>query len=532
MTSALPDFIHALLDPAVYAARPDRVDLVQTHISYVLLAGDHVYKIKKPLALGFLDFSTLDRRRHFCEEEVRLNSRLCAGLYFGVEPVVKSDAGYRLGGSGSAVEYAVHMRRLPANGMMDGLLARDAISLEKIGRLADRMVRFHAGAVPGREAAAAGGFDAFASHWRENFTELEPYIGQTISRRRFERLRAFAEDTLCRQEGFLRRRGVEGRIKDGHGDLRCESVCFDFPETGAVCISDCIEFGEAYRVSDAGLDIGFLAMDLDARGRPDLADLLIGLYCAASADVELPVALPGFKSYRAAVRGKVKTIEAFEAEVPAKERARARREAGHYFRLAESYVRSPHRPFLVLVRGLSGSGKSVLAGALAARFAAVLLTTDVTRKQLFGQTPTEHSRAEFGGGIYAAEATERVYAELAAETGRQLTAGRPVVADGTFLRRGQRALVLAAAQSVGVRTLIVECWAPEDVIERRQRSRLEQEWTTSDAGWEIYQRQKGLEETITSAEGRAIRVDTSLPLKDQTDRIASALRAGRPLVKP
>jgi uncharacterized protein len=532
MPSALPEFIEDLLDPATYGHRPDRVELVQTHISYVLLAGEHVYKIKKPLDLGFLDFSSLDLRKHFCEEEVRLNSRLCAGLYYGVEPINKSEEGIRIGGNGEAIEYAVHMRRLPAGKMMDELLTRDGLSLEMIGRLADRLVRFHAGTGTGPELAAVGGFEAFARHWRENFEQLEPYVGKTISARSFERLRVFADAMLSREEPFLRRREREGRIKDGHGDLRCESVCFDFPEEGAVCISDCIEFGDAYRISDAGLDVGFLAMDLDARGRPDLSDLLIGLYCAASGDVELPVALPAFKSYRAAVRGKVKSLQAAGAEVPPPDRAIALREARYYFRAAEGYARRrSRRPFLILVRGLTGSGKSVLAGALAARFAGVLLTSDVTRKQIFGQLPTEHARAEFGAGIYSAAATERVYKQLAAEAQRQLLAGRSVVVDGTFLKKEQRAPTLAAARAVKVRSLIVECWAPEEVIEQRQRLRMKQEWTTSDAGWETYQRQKGEEEAVTPGEGLAVRIDTTAAVREQIDEVTASLATTSRLVR-
>lgn len=524
----LPDYVRALLDPSIYPQGTPRVELVQTHISYVLLAGEHVFKLKKAIDLGFLDFSRLEARRHFCEEEVRLNSRLCPALYYGVEPIVRAAGRYRIGGAGEVVDYAVHMRRLPAAGMMEGLVERGQLTFALLGRLAERLARFHAEAAQGEEIARIGGFDTFAAHWLDNFDQLRPYVGRTIADGRFQRLHAYADTVLDRDQEMFRKREAEGRVRDCHGDLRCESVCFDFPAPGDVCISDCIEFSEAYRCSDTGLDVGFLAMDLEARGRADLADVLVGLYCAAAGDSSLPLVLRAFKSYRALVRGKVNSLISSQSEVPAGERLRARRQAAVFFRLAESYARGRPGGAMVLVMGLTGSGKSVLAGAVASRLYGALLATDIIRKELFGLEPTEHVRSDYGAGIYSAEATDRVYREVAARARRFMEAGATVVLDGTYLRRRQRAPAVDLARARGAKLLVIECWAPEGVIAARHRARTAEAWTTSDATWEHYLAQKAMVEPDEINAGHRIVVDTTSPIARQMAEVQAALAAIRP----
>jgi uncharacterized protein len=256
-----------------------------------------------------------------------------------------------------------------------------------------------------------------------------------------------------------------------------------------VYIFDCLEFDERYRFGDTGLDIAFLAMDLEAHGRADLADLFIGLYCSASGDSTLPLVLRFYKCYRAFVRGKVRTYAANQLE-PGSERDAAQSEARELFALAAGYVRDPSPPWVLVVCGLTGSGKSVLAGTLAARLGAAVLSTDVTRKQLLGVQPTESLASDFGTNAYSEAATEEVYGAILAEASRLVDAGHSVVLDGTFSLRKQRQPVSKLATSKDIPMVFIECRASEEVIRRRQAARSRQGWATSDATWETYLGQK------------------------------------------
>ncbi len=516
----LPAHVRALLRPEAYPHPVDAIRLVQTHISYVLLAGEHVYKLKKPLDLGFLDFTTLAKRRQACEDEVRLNRRTCESTYLGVVPV--GDDG-RIGVA-HAVDYAVHMRRLPDEGMMDRLLARDAVTHAMLGRLVALIADFHARADTSERIRRIGGHEALADDWRENFEQLRPFAGDTVAAADLDRLESWVRDWFSRETPILLRREDEGRVRDCHGDLRADAVCFDPADPDRICVYDCIEFNERFRFGDTGLDIAFLAMDLDFRGRRDLSDLLIGLYAAASGDTTLPLVLPFYKAYRACVRAKVESFLSAEPEVPSDQRHAARERAGAYMRLAVEYAtREPLRA-LVLVMGPSGSGKSVLAGALASRSGAVLLSTDIVRKQAERLAPTERRPEALDTGVYSPESRERVYEALRALAASFLDEGRGVVLDGTYIERRLREPVLELARLRGLRLLVVECSAPESVIAGRQRQRLDQSWSTSDARMDVYLSQtRRYEPPDEVPPDHRLRIDTTAPLEDQLSLIAALL---------
>jgi aminoglycoside phosphotransferase family enzyme/predicted kinase len=525
--SELPEHVRALLRRGAYPhVVAGKVELVQTHISYVLLAGDHVYKLKKAVDFGFADFSSLAKRRRDCEAEVRLNQRGCAGIYLGVEPVTRRDGGYRVGGRGEVIDYAVHMRRLPANGMMDALLARDAVSLEMIGRLAARLVDFHRAAGTSSEVTRTGGLETLRANWQDNFALMRRFAGRTLSAGRLGgRVQRYAEAFLAREEALLRRREEQGWVRDCHGDLRSDAVCFDPARPDEICVFDCIEFNDRLRFSDTALDVAFLAMDLDFRGRPELSDLFIGLYAAAIGDRELPLLLGFYKCYRACVRGKVESLLLDDPSVSLRQKAGARRRAKAYFRLAEAYARRPVWRDVLLVMGLTGSGKSVLAGALASRLGAVLLTTDLLRREVF-QAETATGRAAVDAGIYAPAERERIYDDLSDAAAAVLAQGRGVVLDGTYIEARQRAPLLALAQQTDRRLLVVECQAPDDVIKQRQAMRQEQRWTTSQGRWDVYLAQKArYEEPVELAPEQRLTVETTRPLSEQMDAVLE--RAGQ-----
>ena len=316
--------------------------------------------MKKPVDFGFLDYSTLSRRKYFCNEEVRLNSRLCADAYIGVEKIVATPQGLRVGGTGRAVEYAVVMRRLPARRMLDHLIRADQVGEALVERVAQRIATFHASAERSPEIERFGSIDSVRDNWQENFDQIQPYIGRTISAGQLRMVRGYVEEFLDQNAELFRQRQLEGRIRDCHGDMRAESICV----TNGLCIVDCIEFSARLRCGDTASEVAFLAMDIDARGRPDLAYWLIDRYIEASGDAGLRDLLLFYASYRAFVRGKVQSFRLDQAVANERIHRTARRRARQYLRLATSYARVPRQPVLILVVGLPGYRKRRLRRAL------------------------------------------------------------------------------------------------------------------------------------------------------------------------
>lgn len=500
-----------MLSPLAYPHPVGGVELIQTHISYVLLAGDFAYKIKKPLNLGFLDYSTLEKRRRFCEEEVRLNRRLCGDTYLGIIPVTHDPVrGYRFGGEGEPVEWAVQMRRLPADRAMPALLARGEIDFEMTRAIAHRLAEFHLSAETNDYIASFGSVDAVMVNWRENFEQTASYIGRTITREQWERVKAYVESFVERERPLFERRVAEGRSRDCHGDLRAEAIVFRDDD---VCIYDCIEFNDRIRYGDVASDVAFLAMDLDFRGRPDLADDLLGLYLNVTQDSTLPLVLNFYRCYRAFVRGKVDGFQIDQPEVGARQRAAAGRRAQRYFRLAEAYASQRTPRVLTVVAGLSGVGKSFVAYALASRLGALVISSDVTRKRLAGVSPTEAHLEPWGQGIYGPELTERTYGAMLDEADALLAQGRTVVLDATFLRRSHRDAARDLARRRRARFLALDVRCGEEEVRRRLSERIGGRWVVSDGRWEIYQRQKEAFEPLDDIPPRdRIIVDAEQPV--------------------
>jgi aminoglycoside phosphotransferase family enzyme/predicted kinase len=516
---ALPAHVQALRSKGAYPSPPKRIELIQTHISYVFLADDEVFKVKKPVDLGFVDFTTLAKRKAACEAEVRLNRRGCsAGVYLGVEPITRDSFGrFHIGGDGETVDYAVHMKRLPADRMMDRLLEQDAVDFEMIGRLTARVVSLHEGAERGDKITRIGGATTLAKNWRETLGQMRSFVGNTLGQPRLQRIEAYATPFMPVEADLLKRRETEGWIRDCHGDMRSDAVCFDDSLPGGICIYDCIEFNDALRYGDTALDVAFLAMDLDYRGQPDLSDLSIGLYTPAIGDAELPLLLNFYKCYRACVRGKVESLLSLDAGVPVRKRSQARRRAQAYFRLAEDYARRQPRRGVVMVTGPSGSGKSVLAGVLASRLGAVLLSTDMLRRQTFEQ---RGRGAEIDAGVYSEQARDQIYDQMLSRAEAFLATDRPIVLDGTFIEKRQRRPFIDLARKTRRRLLVVECSAPDAVIRLRQQRRQGEAWSTSEARWEVYLAHKQrLEPADEVSVDERVAIDTTRPVAEQVEAV-------------
>jgi uncharacterized protein len=485
--------LEALATPAAYPHPAPSVTRLQTHLSVVFLAGEMAYKLKKPLRLDFVDLSTLDRRRELCHEEVRLNRRLSPNLYRGVLPITESKAGICVGGVGSPIEWAIQMRRLPDARMMDRLLCAGTLSLEQVRQLAELIAAFHAQADTGPAISAFGTSDALRSLWDEHFTQTRRAIGRTLSSFQDGLLNATAGAWLARKETLLHRRVMERRIRDGHGDLRTSAVCFTEP----IQVFDCLEFSQRFRCADVASEVAFLVMDLTLNGRPDLGEAFVRRYVECSGDPEVPSLLAFHACYRACVRGKVEGLRAEEPEVPPDEQARAASLARNCFALACQYARADAPPLLLLVTGLSGTGKSTLAETLGTRIGADVVVSDVVRKELHGFRPTEHARGSAGEAVYSEDATRSTYAELMERARPRLAAGRSVVLDATFQRSWQRTLARALADREGALLVQLELRASDETVKRRLAGRARSAGAVSDADWAVYLAQKEAWEPVT-----------------------------------
>jgi hypothetical protein len=542
-TSDPPPVIQALLSAASYPHPTGRIQLVQTHISYVVLTRDYVYKIKKPVDFGFLDYSTLSKRRYYCQRELKLNRRLCSDTYIGVVAIRKTRDGYRADAAGQRearpkgriVEYAVLMRRLPEERMMHRLLERNAVTKPMLRAVADKLVPFHqAGAATSARIAAYGDW-AIRYNVRENVRQWTPYIGRTITKEQDRILRDYLEAFYVRRADVMQRRVDELRIRECHSDLRSDAVCFVDPKAGpdGICIFDCVEFNRRITHVDVARDVSFLMMDLEYRGRPDLASAFTHYYIEKAGDADLPDVLPYYASYNACVRGKVESFLLDAPSVPESQKRAAAGRARRYFDLACRYAESLPPAMLVITCGLAGTGKSNIARRLGRRLDAAVLASDVVRKEMVGMDPQERVLEEYRGGLYSTKMTDRTYQALFDNARQHLMAGRPVILDASFTRRAHRRAAARLARETGAQYACVEVSAAESAIRERLAGRLRRGLDASDARWDIYVQQKRrFQRPSEVPPERLISVDTTTRRDRAVAPILDALRRISPLGVP
>ncbi|MFY9608838.1 MAG: AAA family ATPase [Blastocatellia bacterium] len=480
------------------------IEIIRTHISVVLLGKRRVLKLKKPVDLGFLDYTTIERRRDACQAEVELNARLCAGYYEGVQPISRVDGKLRFSDRGPVVEYGVMMKRLPSEQMLDRLLARGEVTEAIIERVADRLCEFHRAARRGPEVDALGSPEVIAGNWQENFEQTAPYIDRTIAAETYESIREWVTRWLGENKKLLRARVIEGRMRDGHGDIRAESICV----TNGLCIFDCIEFNERFRFSDVASEVAFLAMDLEARGRPDLGYYFSEQYGGRCPDAGLFNVLPFYRCYRAYVRGKVQSFRLDEAELTALEREVVALRARRYFGLAARYASPLRRPSVIAVTGLPGSGKTSLARSIGGELGLRVVSSDSVRKTLFDIRERHH----YGVGPYSADANRLTY-QTVSERGQDLLAqDGGVVLDATFRRDAERAVAREMALRTGAQWRVIECRLTPELVQRRLERRATLKDGLSDATWETYLRQRSEFEPFDDRDSPRLELDTSADL--------------------
>jgi len=509
----LPELVKALLKPEAYPEDTGEIELMQTQMSFVFLAKEFVYKVKKAVDLGFLDYTTLDNRHFFCRKEVELNRRLCPEAYLGVVPITQDRGAIRIGGRGEVIEYAVKMRRLPQKAMMNVLLADNRVSAEMITGVAQKLAAFHKKAETSAEISAFGEIKAVTRNTDENFAQTERYIGRTISGDSYRRIKGYTDSFIQKNAPLFNKRIKEGRIRDCHGDLHAAHICF----TNGICIYDCIEFNDRFRYCDIASEMAFLAMDLDHYGRADLSRALVKAYVVESGDKEMIKLLGFYKGYRAYVRGKVESFKLDDPYISKGEKEETQDIAASYFDLARAYTRA--RPVLFITVGLVGTGKSTLAQALARRLGLAVISSDITRKQLAGVPLTEHRFEGFDGGIYSAELSRKTYDKMFSEARGVLSDGGSVILDASFIRAEERLKAKKLAEEAGADFFIIECRLDEANIKKRLEGRLK-EGSVSDGRWEIYGPQKEAFDPVKEAapQKHAI-IDTSKTLGENIKRI-------------
>ncbi|WP_136525112.1 bifunctional aminoglycoside phosphotransferase/ATP-binding protein [Geomonas ferrireducens] len=514
--------IKSLLEAKAYPDPTTEVRLVETHVSFIFLTDRFVYKVKKAVNYGFLDFTTLDRRRFYCNEEVRLNRRLCPEVYLGVVELRDTTDGPGFGGTGPVIDYAVKMRRLPQERMLDRLLAEENVEARDMTRIAQAVARFHEGAERGPVIDAYGETEAIRENWEQNFRQAASFVGLTISAAQMTEIRQWVISFLQENDALFRERVTGGFIRDCDGDLHSGNICLTDP----VCIFDCIEFNDKFRYIDTAADLAFLLMDLEYADRKDLAGELLNAYQAASGDVGMAPLLDFYKAQRAFVRGKVTSLRLEHASLTEAERIEVKDTAVRYFRLARGYsLRARMHPMLVLTCGMIGSGKSTLARALSRELGFALKRSDVVRKELagvatVGAAPTRSYRA----GIYNSDMDQATYLALLTEAERSLSRGEGMVVDATFRRSADRERFRELALRLGVPFLLVETRCSEEVARLRLEARNGDAAEVSDARWEHYRQLEA--EFEAPQPGEAIVVDSALPVHQGVDLVIEA--AGLP----
>jgi aminoglycoside phosphotransferase family enzyme/predicted kinase len=517
------ELIRRLQDPTLYDHPVERFEVLETHISWVLLTGRYAYKLKKPVNFGFVDFSTLEKRRFFCHEEVRLNRRLAPGWYLDVVPVSGSIERPRWGGPEPAVEYAVKMRQFPGEARLDLVLARGELTPERLDALIDVVADFHGRAAVAGSDTPFGTPDRVAERIQENLATLREHVLDPGERPRIRELARDSEagHVVLAKTFADRKRG--GFVRECHGDLHLGNVAWadDKP-----LVFDCIEFNEDLRWIDVMSEIAFLVMDLSDRGAAALARRALNAYVEATGDYAGLRVFAYYHAYRALVRAKVACLA--WAQTPDHEaHARLVDQYRGYLDLASrSSPEGP--PFLAVTCGVSGSGKTTVAQALLEEVGAIRIRSDVERKRLFGLPPGARTGAGQDEGLYAPDAGVRTYAKLAELARTALDAGFPVIVDAAFLTAVQRRTLRAVAERRRVPFVIIDVRASEAELRARVAKRAREGRDASDADLAVLARQLVTREPLADDERTCVvMVDTDRPL--HISQVAGQIRG---MIKP
>jgi len=503
---SLPPIIEQMLSPEFYDHPvTEPIQLLQTHISFVLLTGAYAYKVKKPMNFGFLDFSTLEKRKYFCEEELRLNRRLAPDLYLSVLAIAEQDGkyGFDRANKETAVEYAIAMPEFSQDDLLIEMFTAGRLTADHVKQIGEQLAVFHQNALTNEHIQTFGTMEAVRAVANDNYASTEKYIGIAQEQVQFEQTRNYTEQFFAENADLFSDRIAKGKVRECHGDVHLKNICLYQDQ---IQIFDCIEFNEPFRNSDVLYDAAFLLMDLQFRGRSDLANIFLNTYLECTGDYEGVVLLPLHCSMRAYIRAKVTSFLLDDPNIPADVKAHAQTEAAAYYKLAWQYTQ-PKQGKLLIMSGVSGSGKSTTARAIASEQDAIYLRSDAIRKQIAGIDRMERGSDD----IYTPEMTAKTYTRLA-ELGTLLASkGFTVILDAKYDRVSLRSQAIAAAESQNIPVEIIYCHAPMEVLQQRLRDRAAANNDIADATVDLLASQQASFEDFTEQElTRVISIDQNL----------------------
>ncbi len=497
----------ALRAPSAYPHPVEKIILVETHISLVFLTGPFAYKIKKAVNLGFLDFSTLGKREHFCREELRRNKRLCGNMYLDVVPVVERSGAITIGGNGRVIDYAVKMVQFDRNLEVDTLLSQGKISAEHIDEMSRKVAEFHDSAPVAEPDTPFGHPETLIKPVRDNFTEAERLNRDMEEKTLLEKLKTWTEDEYIRLIPQFLSRKSSGAIRECHGDMHTGNMVL---WKNSVMIFDCIEFNPTLSTIDVISEISFLVMDLEHSHHPELAWRFLNGYLSLRGDYNGLALLRFYKTYRAMVRAKVTAIRHLQ-EKDRDEKEKTLAEHRSYIASALACT-TPPAFGLVLTCGVSGSGKTTVARQLLLQIPAIHIRSDIERKRLFGLRHLERSDPLLSREMYSRESSELTYTRLYEITEVCLENSYPVIVDATFLQKEHRKRFIGLAEKRGVPVAILSCHAPETIIEERVKKRQEHGKDASEADTRVLREQIRRFMPLSKSEQEiAVSVDTSKP---------------------
>ena len=469
--------------PGSYPHRPAEVRSLETHISWVFIASPFVFKLKKPVNLGFVDFSSLEKRHYFCQREVELNRRLCPDIYLGVVPIYKTASGFSFNAEGEIADWSVKMKELPSGWFLSELLAKGLIGDNEIKRVISCLRRFYESEPPRPEIEAWGTPEKLKISTDENFAQVKPFVGQTISSVAFEAIRHFTNGFYGMNGKRFHERIQQHRIRDCHGDLHLDHIHLT-PK--ATTIFDCIEFNDRFRFIDVASDLAFLAMDFDFEDRSDLANLLLQTAARDFRDYEMLGVSDFYKCYRAFVRGKVQSIQSISTEATKPEEHA--KQATRYFCLALQYAVSGSERLALVIMGRVATGKTTIARQLGRELDWPVFSSDRIRKMLARVPPTQRTTRKRRGEVYSERMTEQTYKELWAEGIAALKVHRGVILDATFSRQANREFLREQCAKAGLRLQLVELDVDLGEIERRLKARDQSAGEISDARFDDFEK--------------------------------------------
>lgn len=488
--------IESLQNQTLYKHAIKKFEVIETHISWVILTGQYAYKIKKPVNFGFLDFSSLEKRHFFCSEEIRLNRRLVPQLYLEVVTICGSPTHPNLEGKGCAIEYAVKMRQFPQSAQLDRLLSARGLKPSLVDELASKVANFHLSIEFASEESPFGDLEHIRQPILDNFQQIRACNLDASIEPTLTKLEHWSLQQLVEMADIIRQRKAEGFIRECHGDMHLRNIAW---WKGEVIIFDCIEFNKNFFWIDVISDIAFLIMDLEDRKENALAIRFLNVYLEITGDFVGVTMLRFYKVYRAVVRAKVNALRAAQAHVDTQQYDETRHDFVQYLRLAESFIR-PASPCLLINHGLSGSGKSYISGKILEKFSAIRIRSDIERKRLFQALRDENAHDAIDAGIYTSDATRQTYKQLGKIAKILLTAGYSVIVDAANLKQQQRQLFVDLAKSLQLPFLIIDYQASEDTLRQRIKKRTQQQDDVSDATPAVLEHQLKKSEPLTVAE--------------------------------